>query len=67
MELRRIGLAGSIALVALITLPSAVAADCNGPACEGVDPALADVQAILFVAILVAFGAVLMVAELRRG
>lgn len=63
--LRRIAVAG-VALGVLLALPATVAADCNGPGCVEPDAALGGAQAVVLVAILVAFGAVMAIAELRR-
>jgi hypothetical protein len=63
---RRLGVAITLGIAVLGSLPAAVSADCNGPTCGDATPAVDGPAAFVFFAILVAFGTVMAIAEARR-
>ena len=64
-RMRRLAAAATISLISFVSLPASVAADCNGPACMEVPP-VEGLAIVVTVAIMVAFFAVMAVAEARR-
>lgn len=64
--IRRIAasIAAGVALVA--ALPGLVVADCSGPVCGEVDPTPDTRQVVILIVILVCFGTIMAIAEVRE-
>ena len=64
--MRRLAVGATTLASALIGLPATVAADCNGPDCDGVAPPVDSLVIVLMLAIMVVFLAAMAAAEARR-
>lgn len=56
---RRIGIVTLMVVVVLVALPATVSADCNGPACGGVEQGLDAFGVVVLFAVLVSFAVVM--------
>lgn len=63
----RIARALGLALVLSATLATGAMAECNGPACGPPETGVVGIEAMVLIAILVVFGAVMAAAEVRRS